>query len=267
MIVEDGYDSAPSERLKYPHHKIKNGELVVDRAGVIAAFQRASQQGIVNGKVKSHLLKHYRELGLSTENFEEKEGQAEMNDDEMKKLSAESEEANNEEKVDMECIPEEIMEEKKDVEMAKDAEEDNKEEGNKEEEKEENNDEDDKEEVDYEAKIVEYEAKIAEMEQEKDSYMSELENLRQYKADKEEAEKNFAIEEIFSQVSEVLPQDKMDELREEAKEVKFEAVDVFKNKVKAIAFEYTSKKDVKSNRMAIVNEEKTKDRKAFDRFN
>lgn len=70
LVVESGYDTAPSEHLKYPHHKIKNNELVLDVKGVTSAFQRASQEGIVSGKVKAHLLRHYHELGLSTENFE-----------------------------------------------------------------------------------------------------------------------------------------------------------------------------------------------------
>lgn len=57
--------------FKYPHHIVRDGELILQVDGVIAAFQRASQQGIVSGKVKQHLLRHYKELGLSTENFAE----------------------------------------------------------------------------------------------------------------------------------------------------------------------------------------------------
>ena len=58
-------------KFKYPHHVIKDGELVVHIRGLEAAFQRASQQNIVTGNVKAHLLRHYRELGLNTENFSE----------------------------------------------------------------------------------------------------------------------------------------------------------------------------------------------------
>lgn len=56
---------------KYPHHVVRGGKLVVHTDGLKAAFSRAAQQGIVKGKVKSHLLKHYHELGLNTENFAE----------------------------------------------------------------------------------------------------------------------------------------------------------------------------------------------------
>lgn len=288
LIVEDGYEDAPSEHLKYPHHKIKGNELVVDGAGLVAAFQRASQQGIVNGEIKSHLLKHYRELGLSTENFKEKEVQAEMakkvEEEKLKEkkestenISAEEkkedikEENSDDKKVDMEnCDKMEKMQEdnsdkKKDIEKDKPNKHDD--DDNKDDDDDKEDDDDDKEEVDYEAKIAEYESKIAEMEKDKNAYMEELEQLRKYKSQREEADKNFAIEEVFAQISEIMPQDKIDELREEAKNIEFSAVDGFKNKVKAIAFEYTSEnKNFKSNRMAIVNIEPKKDRKPFDWF-
>lgn len=70
LVVEDGYEDAPSEHLKYPHHTLEGDELVVNKAGLEAAFQRASQEGIVKGNVKEHLLRHYKELGLNTSNFE-----------------------------------------------------------------------------------------------------------------------------------------------------------------------------------------------------
>lgn len=72
LVVEDGWEDAPSEHLKYPHHEVKDGKLVLNVAGVKAAFARASQQDIVNGAVKKHLERHYRELGLSMDNFEAK---------------------------------------------------------------------------------------------------------------------------------------------------------------------------------------------------
>ena len=71
-LISDFSTSEPEiTKFKYPHHVVRDGKLVVHKSGLIAAFQRAAQQGIVSGNVKSHLLKHYRELGLSTENFAE----------------------------------------------------------------------------------------------------------------------------------------------------------------------------------------------------
>lgn len=49
---------------KYPHHVIRDGKLVVSIPGVKAAYARAKQQGIFTGKVKEHLERHYKELGL-----------------------------------------------------------------------------------------------------------------------------------------------------------------------------------------------------------
>lgn len=71
LIGDFDADEPEITNFKYPHHVIRNGKLVVHRSGLQAAFQRAAQQGIVKGEVKSHLLRHYRELGLSTENFSE----------------------------------------------------------------------------------------------------------------------------------------------------------------------------------------------------
>lgn len=57
--------------VSYPHHIVKDGKLVLHIRGVQAAFSRLVQQGEVKGKAKAHLLRHYKELGLNTENFEE----------------------------------------------------------------------------------------------------------------------------------------------------------------------------------------------------
>lgn len=75
LIAEEGYEDAPSEKLKYPHHQIKGDKLVLNVQGVQAAFQRASQEGIVSGEIKKHLLRHYHELGLNTDNFEQEKDQ------------------------------------------------------------------------------------------------------------------------------------------------------------------------------------------------
>lgn len=69
LIYDLDTDTPEITKFKYPHHVIRDGELVLHKKGLESAFQRASQQGIVSGKVKSHLLRHYRELGLNTENF------------------------------------------------------------------------------------------------------------------------------------------------------------------------------------------------------
>ena len=68
LIYDDSEDAVMSD-CKYPHHVVRDGELVLHIRGLQAAFSRAEQQGIVSGNIKAHLLRHYKELGLSTENF------------------------------------------------------------------------------------------------------------------------------------------------------------------------------------------------------
>ena len=78
-VLKEAYLIAPVEKIKnspygitpysqsgckYPHHVIKNGKLVVSVPGIQAAYARAKQQGIFKGDVKSHIEKHYKELGL-----------------------------------------------------------------------------------------------------------------------------------------------------------------------------------------------------------
>ena len=60
------YGTTPFSRsgCKYPHHVIRNGKLVVHIQGLKAAYARAKQMGIFSGKVKEHLERHYKELGL-----------------------------------------------------------------------------------------------------------------------------------------------------------------------------------------------------------
>lgn len=70
-LVHGNPDDPIMADYKYPHHVIRNGKLVLHEDGVKAAFSRAAQQGIVSGDVKEHLLRHYRELKLDTENFAE----------------------------------------------------------------------------------------------------------------------------------------------------------------------------------------------------
>ena len=70
-LINNKYENSNMVDHKYPHHIIRGNKMVVHKDGLQAAFQRASQQGIVNGNIKNHLLRHYRELGLDTSNFVE----------------------------------------------------------------------------------------------------------------------------------------------------------------------------------------------------
>lgn len=60
--TESDRTSFSASGFGYPHHVIRNGQLVIHRAGLRAAYSRAAQQGIVSGEVEEHLKRHYREL-------------------------------------------------------------------------------------------------------------------------------------------------------------------------------------------------------------
>ena len=70
---------------KYPHHVIRNGKLVVSIPGIQAAYARAKQQGIYKGKVKEHIDRHYKEMGLTmstmTESVDPIQDQIDLNFD------------------------------------------------------------------------------------------------------------------------------------------------------------------------------------------
>lgn len=311
LVIEgEDWEESPSTSLKYPHHVIKDGKLVVSISGVQAAFQRASQQGIVEGDVKAHLLRHYRELGLGEENFQEKEERdlpidekenkveefaltaaqidnllynalegkslwARTHDDEYAYFYCYEDKAcyrakytiidgvavvdlENKERViegayqlvseiDLEGLESKKFEEGK-TEEVEDAE----------------DKEDDKEEEDFETKCAEYEQTIAKMQEDIDVYMAELTELREYKAQREDGDVKFAVAELFNEVRDVLPKEQLEAFEEEAKEVKFEALEAFKNKIKAKTLDFALP-NMKSeiNRMAISTPVKEEKKKSF----
>jgi hypothetical protein len=90
------------------------------------------------------------------------------------------------------------------------------------------------EEVDYAVKFADLEKKFAEQEK-------ELFELRKFKADVEERDKNYAVEQLMSDVSDSLPKEKMEEFRDEAKELKLSEFAAFSNKVKACTLDFVKK--------------------------
>lgn len=65
LIRESEWEDSPSQKLKYPHHVIRGGKLVVHEGGLKAARQRLEQtkpEGIETAR--NHLKKHYKELEM-----------------------------------------------------------------------------------------------------------------------------------------------------------------------------------------------------------
>jgi len=60
---EEDRTSFSASGMRYPHHAIRAGKLVLHRTGLRAAFSRGEQMGVVKGDFEAHLKRHYREMG------------------------------------------------------------------------------------------------------------------------------------------------------------------------------------------------------------
>lgn len=238
LITDFTTEKLEITKFKYPHHIVKNNELVIQKRGLEAAFQRASAQGIVNGKVKAHLLRHYKELGLNTENFAEfgmseqdfslyfadnieSAGESNMSKLEEKQVD---EKMACEGKEDMAKKLDETKVEKDEKELSKDKkfsdeekeDDDEKsevsksnvkeEDARKDEEKEEETVDEEKEE-DMSCKMAELEAKCAELEASNKVYMEKIASMADYeelKGFKHNAEENAKKQEDIQKMQEVM---------------------------------------------------------------
>lgn len=70
MLVESGWEDAPSEHLKYPVMEIKGDTLVYNRYGLASALAYANQEG--ESAVVKKIEKIYKSLGLESDGKEEK---------------------------------------------------------------------------------------------------------------------------------------------------------------------------------------------------
>lgn len=217
----------PSKSLS-PHHKWRGNVLCLSRVGLEQEMAKLQAGNITAGESYEHLRRHFSELGMEdvfSKNFEKKE------------------EETLEEKVMMEEAKEEVV-----ATPEQEAKEEEKPEA----------EEEKKEEVDYAAKIMDYEAKLQEYACGVEKYEAELGELRKFKADREEQDRLFQVEKLFSEVGDSLPKEKAEEFREEAKSLQFSEIAAFSNKVKACTFEVIKNTGADSGvkRMAVATPEK-----------
>jgi hypothetical protein len=71
------------------------------------------------------------------------------------------------------------------------------------------------------------------------AYMSENNELKEFKLSVEKEKFDFAVGRVIAEVEKVLPKEKLDEVKEEVKNFSIETFEDFKNKTLAIAFEYS----------------------------
>lgn len=101
------------------------------------------------------------------------------------------------------------------------------------EESEEKEDDDDKEED-----TEDFAIKYAKLQEEHTVMMTELEELRKFKMEYDEMQKKMAIEETMSYVSDVMPEEKMAEMREKGMGCKYSELNAWSNEVKAMALDF-----------------------------
>lgn len=265
LVNEGDIENPEISKLKYPHHVIRDGKLVLHIDGVQAAFQRASQQGIVDGEVKKHLERHYRELGLSMENFSiSKESVGENNmEEEVTKCSDNEiscEEQVEKESCEMGCKDMEATSDVKCEDTVKcedgcDCEPDHEHDDH------EHDDHDDRHEhihgMSEEEKcayIEELEAKVDTLQKDNEAYMkkmeemSDYEELKKFKADTEEKmkqeEEMSKMEEIMSEIENcgfaISDEDKKELMNKCAE---FSSMNSWANYVKALAFDKFASND------------------------
>lgn len=245
MLVEDGWEEAPSEHLKYPVMELKGDTFVYNRDGLASAIGYAKKENETT--VVNKIEKIYKKLNLDdTEGKEEKMSEkVEFNETEQT-MASEPEEAK-EETAEMSETPAEMAEGEK-VECA----ESEKVEGDESEEKAE---EAETEEEPTKMSEDEMMAKIAELEksvEERDHIImdkdTELEELRAYKAAVVAKEMACRVDSVMEEVRTYINDEQFAEFKAEGLSCGENDIDAWSNKVKATCFsevKKTIKKDDK----------------------
>ena len=277
LLLEDGWEDRVKGALKYPVMNLKNGKWVYNAQGLSSARAYGEQH---DPKIADKAISIQKKLGLykdenssKEENMENKE--MNFSDSEKDKdIIMDKDEAVKEK--DMACDDknmaeesedEKLKEEKKEEDNIKDEEKKMAEESEDEKLKEEKKEEDDiaKEEKKFSLNAyVDESAMLAMLENETDEYKNLANSLMkdfsandivskfiemakenaELKADKEKADsekKDKKFSAIMASVKEDLDEKTFAELSEEGKNLSFEQLGAFENKVKAFAYEATKK--------------------------
>lgn len=232
MLVEDGWEDAPSEHLKYPVMCFEGDTLVYNRYALAAGLSYAKQED--ETEVINKIERIYKKLDI--DDSEGKEEDVKMNEIEFDKVETEEPADENQNLAESEeVVNQPVTEDGK---------------ADKDESKAETDDEDEQEE-DMAEKLAKLEQDIEERDNiimEKDK---ELEELRQFKADVEEKEKAKSVEGIMAEVKEFLDDEAFKAYREEGMLCKMSEIDGWANKVKAASFEASKNKKSKKENTSI----------------
>lgn len=279
-LVEDGWQDAPSEHLKYPLMQLVGDTFYYNRYALSSALAYAKQENETS--VINKVEKLYRKFNLEDEGGDDK-NMAEDKTKDMSEEIMENQEEVMEEQVESETdemqADETFVDDDKEVDVA-----------------DENDEPDDKEPEDSDENAEEFEKQDTCSDTEEDmcngkmsldvnayagamlemlkaetdeqrneakklglsddeklnivmeecySIACELAELRKFRIDTLKEKTVFATQQILAEVKQDLPPDKYTELEEKAKECQFDEIENFKIKAQAFAYEFGVKKDVK----------------------
>ncbi len=234
MLVEDGWEEAPSEHLKYPVMELKGDTFVYNRDGLASALGYAKKENETT--VVNKIEKIYKKLNLDdTEGKEEKMSEkVEFNETEQT-MASEPEEAK-EETAEMSETSAEMAEGEK-VECA----ESEKVEGDESEEKTEEEEPTKMSEDEMMAKIAELEKSVEERDHIIMDKDTELEELRAYKAAVVAKEMACRVDSVMEEVRTYINDEQFAEFKAEGLSCGENDIDAWSNKVKATCFSEVKK--------------------------
>lgn len=271
MLVEDGWEDAPSEHLKYPVMELKGDTFIYNRDGLSSALGYAKKENV--SSVVSKVEKIQRKLGLfkegkeadtemSTKYFDEIEGRKawadvieEVQEHEGRDAYVDSIEKDHiiYTKDDVRYrVEADIKVDKDDKTVDADIHWDTvkKDKDQKMSEKKEMSIDEAMAEIDRLSKDVEDNKNII---MDKDKQMKDMEKeLSEFRAFKEAADKQTlaaSVESVMSEVKDCLSDDKYKEFRDEGLQCSVDGVDAWANKVKAFCFETGVKKKAQKGTM------------------
>lgn len=280
-LVEDGWQDAPSEHLKYPLMQLVGDTFYYNRYALSSALAYAKQEN--ESAVISKVEKLYRKFNLDDEGGDDKNmaeiKKEEMSEDTIEEMEDEiMEEAQDDMCGDKMEEQESFEDDEDEVDKADENDEpnDDEPEGSDEnaeefEEPMENSDEEEMEEEEMSLDVNAYAGAMLEMlkaetDKQRDearklglsgddklniimeecyNMACELAELRQFRIDTLKEKTSFATSQILAEVRQDLPQDKYAELEAEAKNCSYDEIAQFKVKAQAFAYEFGVKKNDK----------------------
>ena len=278
-LVEDGWQDAPSEHLKYPLMQLVGDTFYYNRYALSSALAYAKQENETT--VISKVEKLYKKFNLDDEGGDN-ENMAEINKEQMSEDVVENMEDEIMEDVQEDMCgdkmeSEEVFDDGEEVDKADENDEPDDEEPKGSDEKAEEFEEDEEVMEDSEEEMQEEEMSLdvnvyagamlemlkAETDEQRDearklglsgddklniimeecySMACELAELRQFRIDTLKEKTSFATSQILAEVRQDLPQDKYAELEAEAKNCAYDEIAQFKVKAQAFAYEFGVKK-------------------------